>query len=375
MAAPRILITAGEASGDAHAAGLVAALRRGGLEAEFFGIGGPAMAGAGVRLTAHSRELAVMGFAEVLGRLPRIFGLLGRMRSEIARRPPDLFIPVDAPEFNFRLLRPASQRRVPVVYFIAPQLWAWRPGRIAVLRRFVSELLVLFPFEQDWFRARGVAATYVGHPLVDAARARDDMETQGLTAGEDEPFGLFLPGSRAAWVRHHLPVLARAAGILERDFPRLRWIVRRAPEIGEERYRPYLAPGRIELSDEPVAELAARARVVVSASGTASFEAALSGTPLVVIYRMNPLSYRLARRLVRVPHVAMANLAGGREIVPELLQDRCTPERVAAEVAGLLGDDARRRAMTAALRQLRERFGPPGAYERAAARVRAHLRA
>ena len=369
MAAPRILIVAGEASGDAHGAGLVCALRRGGLEAEFTGIGGPEMAAAGVRLIAPSRELAVVGVTEVLGRLPRILALLRRMRGEIASRPPDLFVPVDSPDFNFRLLGAAAARRVPVVYFIAPQLWAWRPGRIAVLRRFVRELLVLFPFEEPWFRERGVAATYVGHPLVDAARARSTERP----APEEQPFGLLLPGSRAVEIRSHLAVLAAATRLLEADFPGLRWLIRRAPEMDAARYARHLRPGRLELSDEPVADLAARARVVVSASGTASFEAALAGTPLVVVYRMNPLSYRLARRLVRVPHVAMANLAAGREIVPELLQDRCTPARVAAEVAALLHDAGRREAMARGLNELRERFGPPGAYKRAAERVRSHL--
>jgi len=367
MSRPRILIVAGEASGDAHGAGLVRALKRGGLAADFYGIGGPALAAEGVRLMASYRDLAVVGIAEVVGRLPRIFSLLGRVRAEIARRPPDLFVPIDSPDFNLRLLRPAAARGVPVVYFIAPQLWAWRPQRVRVLSACVRELLVLFPFEEAYFRERGVSATFVGNPLADAARARP----RGAHGGE--ALGLLLPGSRSSEIGRHLPVLAKAVALLEGRFPDLRWLVRRAPEVDLGQYARHLRPGRIELAEDPIPDLAERARVVVSASGTASLEAALSGTPLLVVYRMNPLTYRLARRLVHVPHIAMANLAAGRAIVPELLQDECTPERVAAEVAGLLTDHARRAEMGRALAELRERFGPPGAYERAAARVRAHL--
>jgi len=361
----RVLLVAGEASGDAHGAGLALALRARGLDAELFGIGGPAMAAAGVELRHGYGELAVVGLTEALTRLPRALALWRETAREIRRDPPDLFVPIDAPEFNLRLAGAAARRGVPVVYFVAPQLWAWRASRVRALRRSVRELLVLFPFEPEWFAARGVPTTYVGHPLIDALDAL--TPDPALRAGE--PFGLLLPGSRPGEIARHLPILAAAAA----RTPGLRWIVRRAPEVGAEAYAPWAGGGAIALSDEPLLALAAAARIVVAASGTASFEAALAGAPLIVVYRVSPLTWALARRLVRVPWVSMANLTAGREVVPELLQRDLTPVRLAAEIASLLEDPARQARMREDLAAVRARFGTRGAYGRAAERVLHHL--
>ncbi|MBM3316968.1 MAG: lipid-A-disaccharide synthase [Candidatus Eisenbacteria bacterium] len=375
MAHARLLTVAGEASSDAHAAGLLEALRDRGWRGECVAVGGPALAAAGARLIADQSDLAVVGLSEVCGRLPRILRLLGRVRDEIARRPPDLFLPVDTPEFNLRLLPHAARRGVPVVYFVAPQTWAWRPRRTRILRRHARELLVLFPFEEPWFRERGVAATYVGHPLVDAARAwRAQRPRRGRqTPEESGPAGLLLPGSRSGEVRRHLPVLAAAVELLRRRGLDLRWRVRAAPGLDDDFYAPWTLSAGIELRREPILELAAGSAVTVAASGTASFEAALAGSPLIVVYRVSPLTWLLARRMVRVPHVAMANLALGRGVVPELLQDDCAPARIAGEIEGLLGDPARAERMRAELAGLDARFGPSGALARAAERVQAHL--
>jgi lipid-A-disaccharide synthase len=372
MGRRRVLLVAGEASGDAHGAGLVRALRAGGLDADFYGVGGPAMAEAGVALRHHFRELAVVGLTEALARLPRAVALWRDLTRELRRAPPDLFVPIDAPELNLRLASAAAGRGVPVVYFVAPQLWAWRASRVRALRRSVRELLVLFPFEPDWFSARGVPTTYVGHPLIDALDAlRPDPGLPArLGLGENEPFGLLLPGSRPGEIARHLPVLAAAAA----RTPALRWVVRRAPEVEPAAYRRRAGDAsRIALSDEPLLSLAAAARIVVAASGTASFEAALTGTPLIVVYRVSAITWALARRLVRVPWVSMANLTAGRAIVPELLQGDFTPERLAAEIAALLADPERAARMRADLASLRARFDTRGAYARAAERVRHHL--
>ncbi len=394
MGAARVLIVAGEASSDAHGAGLVRALRARGVTAEFYGVGGPALAAAGVALSARYDRLAVVGLFEALAVVPRALKLLADLKAEIRRRPPDLFIPIDSPELNLRLAGAAAALGVPVVYFIAPQVWAWRAGRVRQLARHVRELLVLFPFEVDWFRPRGVAATYVGHPLVDAATARleadaarregrgarpgatGDAERSGpRDAGPAGPFEiLLLPGSRPGEVRRHLPVLAAAATQLRgRQSRPLRLRLRMADALGESDYQPWARDAGIELTREPLFDLARAADLVVAASGTASFEASLMEAPTIVVYRVHPLTWWLARRLVRVPHVAMANLAAGRAILPELLQGECTPQRLATEMAGLLDDPARRAAIRAQLAGLRGAFGPPGAYERAAARVAAHL--
>jgi lipid-A-disaccharide synthase len=384
----RILIVAGEASSDAHGAGLLRALRDQGWEGEAYGVGGAQLAAAGARLIADQRDLAVVGLIEVVGRLPRILRLLARLRSEIRARPPDLFLPVDTPEFNLRLVPLAAARGIPVVYFIAPQLWAWRPGRARGLRHALRELLVIFPFEEPWFRERHVPATYVGNPLVDAARAqreaaqRDfaqhDPEQRNATApAAPVPAGrrtvLLLPGSRAGEVRRHMPPLIDARRELERGGETIRWWLRAAPGLTDAFYARWIEGEGIELRHEPIAQLAARCDVTIAASGTASFEAALAGTPLVVIYRVHPLTWRLARRLVRVPWVAMANLTLERAVVPELLQGACTGPRIAQEVARLLNDGAARAGMRRDLAELDGRFGPTGAYARAAARVRAHL--
>lgn len=402
MGLARVLIVAGEASSDAHGAGLVRALRARGVAAEYYGVGGPALAAAGVRLTARYDRLAVVGLFEALAVLPRALKLLADLKAEIRRQPPDLFIPVDSPEINLRLARTAAGRGVPVVYFVAPQVWAWRAGRVRQLARHVRELLVLFPFEVAWFRPRGVAATYVGHPLVDAAAARlgadtarggapagspevdtarggacavDAVPSEPLRVRTDGPFEiLLLPGSRPGEVGRHLPVMAAAATRLrEREGRALRLRLRMADALTEADYQPWAREAGIELGREPLFDLARAADLVVAASGTASFEASLMEAPTVVVYRVNPLTWWLARRLVRVPHVAMANLAAGRAILPELLQGDCTPHRLAAEVAGLLDDPPRRAAIRAELAGLRGAFGPPGAYDRAAARVAAHL--
>jgi len=371
MSDPRILVTAGEASSDQHAAGLLRALRATGCRFQAYGVGGPELAAAGVELLADYRELAVVGLVEVLGRLPRILALLQRLKQTIRRAPPALFLPVDSPDFNFRLLPAAAASGVPTVYFIAPQLWAWRPGRVERLRRTVRRLLVLFPFEEAWFRARGVATEYVGHPLVDAARELPSRAAVRAQLGLDaaERVGLLLPGSRTGEVARHGPPMGAALARLEAAGQRMRWLVRRASGLEEAALTAAGLTPAAELRAEPVLALARAADVTIAASGTASFEAALAGTPLIVLYRMHAASWWLARRLVRVPHVAMANLTLGERLLPELLQGACTGERIAAEVGALLDDPRQHERIRRGLQALDARFGPSGAYRRAAAAV------
>lgn len=400
----RLLLTAGEDSSDAHGAGLVRALRRKGFEGEVIGIGGSALAAEGMRRLGHADELAVVGLFEALKVVPAALRLMRRVKRLLREDPPDLFVPVDSPDFNLRLLPAADRCGVPALYFIAPQLWAWRPGRVKVLRRHARELMVLFPFETAWFAERGVATTYVGHPLVDAVRAASAARPAGdvrspreaapagggvptgevgpaggaasageaVRAGGARPRGLLLPGSRRGEIARHLPVLAEAARRVARHHE-VEWTIRVAGELDDGVYQPWAREAGIALSRRPLFELAREAGVAVCVSGTASFEVAIAGTPLVVVYRMSAFSWALARRLVRVPFAAMANLTAGRRIVPELLQGDCSPERIAAEVGALLEDADRRDRMRADLLGLRERFGPPGAYDRAAERVLAHL--
>ncbi|MCK4304765.1 MAG: lipid-A-disaccharide synthase [Candidatus Eisenbacteria sp.] len=376
MTGQRILIVAGEASSDAHGAGLVRALEGLGLKASFYGIGGPALERAGMRMLGRSEDLAVVGIIEALRVIPQALRLLWRMKRELEQNPPDLFLPIDAPEFNLRLARAAQRNGVPILYFIAPQLWAWRPGRVRILRECVRELLVLFPFEEHWFRERGVPTTHIGHPLVDTSRHHGypaDLRER-LGAKGSSPLGLLLPGSRRVEVRRHLPILAEAAAMIQRREPSIRWVLRQADTLEESCYRPHAERAGIQLRSEPLFDLAAVADVAVAVSGTASFETALMGTPTVVVYRVNPLTWWLARRIVRVPWISMANLVSARPILPELLQNDCSPGRIADEVEALLRNAQRRDQMRHDLLKMRAEFGSSGAYERAAARVMAHLR-
>ncbi len=392
MRVPQVLIVAGEASSDAHGAGLVRALRERGLRPEVWGVGGAALEAQGARLLARYDDLAVVGLFEALTVVPRALRLLRRLRGEMRRNRPDLFIAVDSPELNLRLARSAAELGVPVVYFIAPQVWAWRPRRVEQLRRWVTELLVLFPFEEAWFRARGVPVTYVGHPLVEQAQARPRRTRGAEMGGGPRTTILLLPGSRAGEVRRHLPIMAGAAiqtaarGAQEaaRGAPGagrasgspdagIRWRLRMADALPETLYRPWCDPAGIELSRAPLFELAEEADLAVAASGTASFEAAIVGTPTLVVYRVHPLTWRLARRLVRVPWISMINLAAGREILPEMLQEDVRPETLAQAITALLSDAPRRVRMEAELHELRGSFGPPGAYARAAERAATHL--
>ena len=363
----RVLVVAGEASSDAHGAGLVRALHARGFRGEFYGVGGPALQEVGMGLMAHYDDLAVIGLIEAFGAIPTALKLLRRIRREFAQAPPDLFIPIDSPELNLRIARTARKYAVPIAYFIAPQLWAWRPGRVRTILETVAELLVLFPFEEAWFRARGVPVTYVGHPMVAAAEAHPPG------AARDERLILLLPGSRAGEIERHLPAMAGGVRMLRARHPELRAVVRIAPRVARDLYQPWVARADLELSEEPLFDLAARAKVAVAASGTASFEVALMGLPTIVVYRLTRISWLLAKRLVKVPWVSMANLAAGRAILPELLQEACTPENVALEIDRFLSDPRACRRVADELAAMRAGFGGGDAYDRAAEAVLGHL--
>ncbi len=383
----RILIVAGEASSDAHGAGLVKCLKARGVDADFFGVGGTALSREGMELIAHADELAVVGLFEALSILPRAIRILRRIRRTIKTQPPDLFIPIDSPDFNLRLVATAHSCRVPVLYFIAPQLWAWRSGRVKQLQKYISELLVLFPFEKQWFASRDVKTTFIGHPKLDAIldyESSTAIYTSERNPSFDEPLSdktdngpaeiasvqiLLLPGSRHGEVSRHLPVLARTAAQLRQTHPEIDFVLRMADNLPETLYQVLIGDEPITLSRLPMNELCHTATAAVSVSGTASFEVALSGTPCIVVYKMNPLSWLIARKIVRVKHVSMANIASGKLIVPEFLQGDCQPHLIAAELEELINDRARLTSMKQQLLDLRKLFGAPGAYEQAADRV------
>lgn len=337
--ATTLLIVAGEASGDAHGARLVRALRARDPAVRIIAVGGEAMRAAGATIVHEMRELSVVGITEVARRLPAVLRVLLALKRRLQSGEIDLFVPVDFPDFNFRVARAAHAAGVPVYYFIAPQVWAWRTGRLKEMARWCRRIAVLFPFEVEIFERAGVPATHVAHPLLDEADlpVRDVRAQLDLDGGES--LVALLPGSRSSEVERHLPVMAAAAARLTAT-RRISAAIGRAGTIDRvllER----LAPG-MPIVDPPSRDLVRAADVVITASGTATLEVALAGTPMVVIYKLSTLTWFFARRLVRVEHVAMANLLAGERLVPELLQDEATPHTIAETTLRLLRDDARR---------------------------------
>lgn len=364
-------MSCGEPSGDLYAGDLVRHLREGAGRFDVFGLGGDGLEAAGGRLLAHVRDLAVVGLLEVLKHLRRLRAVFRSVLEEVERDRPGVAVLVDYAEFNLRLARELKARGVPVVYYVSPQVWAWRRGRMRAIRERVARMVVIFPFEEPLYREAGVPVTFVGHPLVDLARPPDDRSAFLASEGLDpsRPVLAVLPGSRPQEVAHNLPPIAGALRRLRERRPDLQLALAVAPSLD-----PRLLDR--DLADVPVARIAGRTHALLGAatagivaSGTATVESALMDLPSVVVYRLSPLTYALGRPFVRVPHYAMANLIAGREVVKELIQGNFRPEAVAREVLSLVEDAARRAAVKQGLAEVRARLGPPGASGRAAAVV------
>lgn len=369
-----ILVVAGEASGDLHAARLVSELSRLEPDLGFFGLGGDEMRAAGVDTLAHSSEISVVGITEALRILKRARQIFAGLLREVDRRRPAAAVLVDFPEFNLRLARELKKRGIAILYYISPQIWAWRRGRIKTIARLVDRMLVLFPFEADFYRRHGVDVVHVGHPLVDEVPALASVWERGEP--NDGPYRLaLLPGSRVSEVEALLPVMLEAVRQLGAELPiEVRLI--RAPTIPQE-----LLEEEIDLAGLPVRIISedrfatvADSHLALCASGTATLEVGLLGTPIVMLYRLGRWTWLLARLLVRLPYVSLVNLVLGRRVIPELLQRAAHPERIAAEAERILLDERRRDAMRAGLAELRSRLGEGGASRRAAREIAAVLR-
>jgi len=362
----RLLVVAGEASGDAHAAPVLARLRAELPDLECFGLGGEALRREGLEAIAEAEVLNVVGLSEVLGRLGRVLRLRRRLLEEVERRRPRAALLVDLPGFNLNLAAHLKRRGVRVVQYVAPQAWAWRPGRAAKLRARVDRLCVIFPFEQDFFRRFGVATEWVGHPLLERREGAGGLAPD---APDGAPTLALVPGSRPLEVARLLPPLAAAARLLQQEVPGLRVVLPLAPRVDEGRVRAALAAAGLEA--ELVRADASRAfrgaRLGLVTSGTAVLEGALLGVPMVVVYRVSWLTRLLMRWLARVPHFAIVNLLAGRPVVPELLQAEVRPERIAALARGLWQEGEPRRAALAGLAEVARGLGD----RRPAARVAA----
>jgi len=337
-----------------YGAQLIEAMRRANPSREFFGVGGEKMRAAGCDTVVDAKDLSVVGITEILSHLPKIWGLFHKLIADADRRKPDLAIVIDSPAFNWRVARQMKKRGVPVVYYVCPQFWAWRQGRVRLLRKYVDKALVIFPFEEKFYRDRGVDAEFVGHPLADLPRpaiSRNEYAAQyGLDAGKT--WITLMPGSRVKEVRMNLPSMLQAAKLLG---PEYAFLIPVAPTIPKtlivELTKIDAGTVPVDLTSEALPALA-HSRAGIIASGTATVEAAMMETPFVMVYRVTPLTHLLGRSIVKVPHFAMVNLIAGKEVVPELVQQAFTPERVAAEVNKIISDGPSRKEMLAALRRV-----------------------
>jgi lipid-A-disaccharide synthase len=357
--APRIFLSAGEPSGDLHGAALARSLLQRWPNATLYGLGGPRMEAEGVRLLAHVDQLAVMGFAEVVSRLPYFFDLLSRVRAMLRTDRPDLVIPIDYPGFNMRLARYARAENIPVLYYIAPQVWAWHRSRIHDLAHATDRLAVILPFEEELFRNAGANVHFVGHPLLDAPPPVQPRDAFCAALGLDpsRPILALFPGSRAQEVERHITPFAAAARRVMAERPDVQTVVGAGSGLRDSAYASVQLPRTADSWS-----LLTHARAAIVKSGTGTLQSALADTPLVVAYRMNALSYLIARQVVQVPHVGLVNLVADERIATELIQDDVTPARLADAVLPLLQDGSPERARAlAGLARVRSKLhAPPG---------------
>lgn len=366
----RIMIVAGEASGDMHGGNLVGAMRRLDPDLSFYGVGGARMKAAGVALIADAADMAVVGLTEVVVKLLSLIRIMHRLKTSLTTERPDLVILIDYPDFNISLARAARKAGIPVLYYISPQVWAWRKGRIATLRQCVDRMAVILPFEEQFYRDAGMDVTFVGHPLLDEVKRkysrkealnRFGLKDEAVTVG-------LLPGSRRSEVERLLPEMCRACRILEAKLSPLQFVLPLAGTLDIDLVRNILRqfPLHVNVIRDEIYDVIAVSDAAIVASGTATLETALLEIPMVVVYKVSALSYAVGRRVIHVDHISLANLIAGRTVVPELIQGEANPERIAAEVRTLLVHREKSNEMRAALAEVRGKLGMPGASQRTA---------
>lgn len=379
----RLMIVAGEASGEKHGADLMKALRARApdLHFEFFGSGGEAMRGAGAEILVDVRDVSIIGPVEILRGLGRLLTAYRRLRDAALERRPDAVIFIDWPEFNLRLVKAVKRAGLRTIYYISPQLWAWRSGRVRIVRRFVDKMIVILPFEVEFYRRHGIEVEFVGHPLTGTVHASLDRAAfcRRYSLDSDMPLISLLPGSRNSEVNQILPVLIQAAEIVS-DRAEAQFIVPLASTISRGTVETIIAASRrttnppaLKIIEHDTYDSLAHSTLAVVASGTATLEAALLETPLIVVYRGLEINWRLIRPLIHLDTFGLVNLVAGQRIAPELIQHDLTPAKLAAEMLGLLTNETRRLQMKQALRRVRALMREGSATERAAAAVAATL--
>lgn len=368
----RILLSCGEASGDLYAGALVEALRRREPDVEVFGLGGERFAAAGGRLVADFHGLSVTGLTEALRVIPRSLKTLRQLRASARAERPHAAVLIDYPDFNFRLMHRLKRMGIPVIYYVSPQLWAWRAGRIKLMKRGATRVLPIFPFEEAIYQRERIDVRFVGHPLIDLAKPRLSREAflQQLRLDPAKPVMGLLPGSRKNELERIAPVIAQAIPSIVQRVPGVQFIVARAPNLDDTMFEPFGLTGvTLRIAAVRTDDVLNASDAVITASGTATVQTALYGKPMVVLYKLSPMTYRLGKRLARVDMYAMVNLIAGRRVLVELIQDDCTADAVANEAVRLLNDADYRSEMIAALDEVRRKLGGPGASDRAAEAV------
>ena len=363
------MLSCGEASGDLYAGALTAELRQRISAAEIFGFGGQRFAAAGGHLIGDFGGLTVTGLTEALRVLPRSYAMLRRLVDVARERRPDVFVAIDFPDFNFRLMGEVRRLGIPIVYYVSPQLWAWRSGRMDTMKRLVDKVLVIFPFEHAIYERARVPVEFVGHPLVDIARSTQPrsafLRDRGLIPGA--PTVALLPGSRPNELHRIVPGMVAALPLIRQRVSDVQFVVACAPNLPDAMFAPFLGSfGPPVLIRDRTDDVLAASDAVITASGTATVQAALHERPMTVVYKLSPLTYRLGKPFVNVDMYAMPNLVAGRRVVPELIQEDFTPARVAEETVSYLTDREKHARTREALRRVREALGAPGASGRAA---------
>ncbi len=365
----RIMIVAGESSGDLHGSNLIKAAARLCPNLSFFGVGGPRMEKAGCRIIIPSNELSVMGVVEVLKQLPRIYRYFRQLKKILrSNSRPDLLVLIDFPDFNLRLAKVAKSLGIPVLYYITPKVWAWRRGRAKTIAENTDHLALIFPFEPEIFRPLGVAAEYVGNPLLDEFVENQpigDLRDK-LGFGKDEQVVGIFPGSRNSEVQNIFPSLVETMKLIHRRKPQVKFLLPIAPSLPREVFESRLAQTGlpIHLLDENIYEVATACDAVLTVSGTVTLQLALVATPMAILYKISPLSYAIGKRLVKISFAGLTNIVAGREIVREFIQDAAEPSAMCDEINRLLDDDSYSSDVREKLNEVRHLLGSPGCSER-----------
>jgi lipid-A-disaccharide synthase len=360
------MIVAGEASGDMHGAKLAESLLACDGELKLIGIGGPHMRSAGVQLAVDAHRLAVVGITEVFSKLPQILDGMRRAKRLLLERNPALLVLIDFPDFNLHLASFAKKHAIPILYYISPQIWAWRQGRVKKIKRLVDHMAVILPFEESFYRQHGVPVTFVGHPLMDhysltQERRKLSQDDSTVTIG-------LLPGSRDSEVIKLLPSMLAAAALIYQQKPDARFLLSQARSVSSSLvHRLVKESGMPVILHEGTTDaLLEQAAAVVVASGTTTLEAAIHETPMVIVYRVSPLSYRIGKALIRVPHIGLVNLIAGKRVAPELIQHEASPEQIARHTLALLKDVSLAKRTRTELAEVRSRMGAAGASQKVA---------